>query len=59
MTTVTKYDGFMNSVGDVGSLTSKDESVDDITSNYVDVESRLKSLNTQYDNRGKHGVGIS
>ncbi len=44
-----KYDGFMNSVGDVGSLTSKDESVDDITSNYVDVESRLKSLNTKLE----------
>ena len=44
-----KYDGFMNSVGEVGSLTSKDENVDDITSSYVDVQARLKSLNTKLE----------
>lgn len=42
-----KYQDFMNSVGQIGSLTSKSESVDDITANYVDVQARLKSLNTK------------
>lgn len=42
-----KYQAFMSSVGDVGSLTSKSENVEDITSSYVDVQARLKSLNTK------------
>jgi len=44
-----KYESFMGSVGDVGSLTYKSESVDDITSSYVDVQARLKSLNTKLE----------
>lgn len=44
-----KYQAFMNSVGDVGSLTSKNESINDITSSYVDVQARLKSLNTKLE----------
>lgn len=44
-----KYEAFMNSVGEVGSLASKSESVDDITSSYVDVQARLKSLNTKLE----------
>ncbi|MCR4831000.1 MAG: DUF4349 domain-containing protein [Pseudobutyrivibrio sp.] len=44
-----KYDAFMNSVGDVGSLQSKNESIDDVTSSYVDVQARLKSLNTKLE----------
>ena len=44
-----KYETFMSSVGEVGSLASKSESVDDITSDYVDVQARLKSLNTKLD----------
>ena len=44
-----KYEAFMNSVGEVGSLSSKSESVDDITSSYVDVQARLKSLNTKLE----------
>ena len=44
-----KYEAFMGSVGDVGSLTYKSESVDDITSSYVDVQARLKSLNTKLE----------
>ncbi len=44
-----KYDSFMSSVGEVGSLASKSESVDDITSSYVDVQARLKSLNTKLE----------
>ena len=44
-----KYDAFMTSVGDVGSVTYKSENVDDITSSYVDVQARLKSLNTKLE----------
>ena len=44
-----KYQDFMSSVGDVGSLTSKSENVEDITSSYVDVQARLKSLNTKLE----------
>lgn len=44
-----KYDEFMNSVGTVGSMTSKYENVDDITSSYVDVQARLNSLNTKLE----------
>jgi len=43
------YDTFMTSVGDVGSLTYKSEYVDDITSEYVDVQARLQSLNTKLE----------
>ena len=38
------YNDFMNSVGSIGSLTQKSENVEDITSSYVDVQARLKSL---------------
>ncbi len=39
------YQSFMESVGGIGSVTYSSENVDDITSNYVDVQARLKSLN--------------
>ncbi len=42
-----KYQGFMDSLGGIGSVTSCDENVDDITSQYVDVQARLKSLRTK------------
>ena len=41
------YKAFMESVGSIGSVTSTSEYVDDITSDYVDVQARLKSLNTK------------
>ena len=44
-----KYDAFMGSVGDVGAVTSKNESIEDITSDYVDVQARIKSLNTKLE----------
>ncbi|SDH28058.1 protein of unknown function [Pseudobutyrivibrio sp. 49] len=44
-----KYQAFMDSVGDIGSVTSSDEAVEDITSNYVDVQARLKSLRTKLE----------
>lgn len=44
-----KYQEFMSSAGDVGALTSKSENVEDITSSYVDVQARLKSLNTKLE----------
>lgn len=44
-----KYDAFMSSLGEVGSVESKSENVEDITSSYVDVQARLKSLNTKLE----------
>lgn len=42
-----KYQQFMDSLGGIGSVTSSNENVDDITSQYVDVQARLKSLRTK------------
>ena len=42
-----KYQGFMENVGTIGSVTSSHENADDITSSYVDVQARLKSLKTK------------
>lgn len=39
------YQAFMDSIGSIGSVTYSGENVEDITSNYVDVQARLKSLN--------------
>ena len=39
-----KYADFMSSVGEIGSVTQKNENIEDITSSYVDVQARLKSL---------------
>ncbi|SDB04379.1 protein of unknown function [Pseudobutyrivibrio sp. YE44] len=44
-----QYQEFMDSLGDIGSVTSSNEYVDDITSSYVDAETRLKTLNTKLD----------
>lgn len=44
-----KYEAFMESVGNIGSVTSTDENVEDITSSYVDVQARLKSLHTKLE----------
>lgn len=44
-----QYDAFINQVGTAANVLAKNESVDDITLQYVDVESRLFSLQTQRD----------
>lgn len=41
---VDNYSMFMESAGGVGVVVSRNESADDITSSYVDVQARLKSL---------------
>lgn len=41
------YQEFLNAVGDVGSITYRSEQTEDITSQYVDVQARLDSLNAQ------------
>lgn len=46
---VDKYDEFINSISGYGNLRSKSESSNDVTSQYMDVEARLKSLQTQRD----------
>ncbi|MBQ7148057.1 MAG: DUF4349 domain-containing protein [Pseudobutyrivibrio sp.] len=43
------YQSFMDSVGSIGSVTYSNESVDDITSDYVDVQARLKTLNRKLE----------
>lgn len=41
------YQEFLNSVGDIGSVTYRSEQTEDITSQYVDVQARLESLEAQ------------
>ncbi len=43
----TAYTGFLTALGDAGTITSRTESSEDITQQYVDVEARLKALRTQ------------
>lgn len=42
-----KYDAFLQSAGDAGNLVNRQESSEDVTRAYVDVEARLKSLRLQ------------
>lgn len=44
-----KLDGFVTIVSELGNVTSKNESVQDITLRYVDVESHKKALETEQD----------
>lgn len=41
------YQEFLNSVGDIGSITYRSEQTEDITSCYVDVQARIDSLEAQ------------
>lgn len=43
------YDTFMSEAGNLGSITYKSENSMDVTMSYVDTESRIKSLKTEYD----------
>lgn len=43
------YSKFMSDVTNIGTLTYKQESSEDVTLSYVDTESRLKSLKAEYD----------
>lgn len=44
---VAKYNDFIESCGTIGSIYSKSEDADDVTSEYVDVNARIKSLQTK------------
>ncbi len=44
-----KLDEFVNTVGGLGNVTYCYEDSDDVTLNYVDVEARIASLQTEYD----------
>ncbi len=46
---VDNYSEFMNSVGDIGHVLWSEELTEDVTLEYIDIESRLKSLNTERD----------
>ena len=44
-----RYDSFMDTVVTLGSLTHRYEYIDDVTLRYVDIESRIKAYETEYD----------
>lgn len=44
-----KVDGFIGTVGEIGNITNKQDSVEDVTLQYVDVESRKKSLKIEQE----------
>ena len=44
-----RYDVFMNAAAELGTLTYRSENSEDVTMSYLDTESRLKSLRTEYD----------
>lgn len=44
-----KQDQLVNEVAENSNVLSRDESVDDVTLNYVDMEAKKKSLQTEYD----------
>ena len=43
------YDSFINAVGDIGSVTHINEYQDDVTMNYIDIESRVGALEAEYE----------
>lgn len=44
-----KYNEFLNTVSAAGNVVQRSESTEDITAQYVDVEARMKALETQYN----------
>ncbi len=44
-----RYENFLEGVAMVGSVVSRTESVEDVTLQYTDVESRIRSLETEYN----------
>lgn len=46
---VASYREFLKAVCDIGSVTYQSENVEDVTTQYLDVEARLKSLNEKMD----------
>lgn len=44
-----KYDALVNTVGELGTVTRQDHSIDDVTLKYVDLEARLAALTAERD----------
>jgi len=44
-----RYDDFMSAVSGMGALTYRSESREDVTMSYVDIESHVRALETEYD----------
>lgn len=44
-----KLEGFISQVNDMGNVVSKRESVEDVTLNYVDIQSKIKALKTEQE----------
>lgn len=43
------YDAFSTVVGDLGTITYENEYIDDVTSQYIDIEARLKALRAEQE----------
>ena len=43
-----QYDAFMASVVEIGAMTYRSESKDDVTMSYIDIESHIRALETEY-----------
>ena len=43
-----QYDAFMSSVVEIGAMTYRSESKDDVTMSYIDIESHIRALETEY-----------
>ncbi|MCR4655645.1 MAG: DUF4349 domain-containing protein [Lachnospiraceae bacterium] len=48
-----KLDGFVEEIAGNSNVLSRNESIDDVTLNYVDMEAKKKSLQTEYDRLNK------
>lgn len=46
---VDQYDSFMNDVCGIGNMTYKSEGTNDVTMTYVDIESHVRALETEYN----------
>ena len=44
-----QYDEFMSSVVQIGAMTYRSESKDDVTMSYIDIESHIRALETEYE----------
>lgn len=51
---VDKYSAFLSSIEGIGTVTSKSQNTEDISSNYYDTESRIQLLQDHYDRLAEH-----
>lgn len=51
---VDKYEGFLSGLSQIGKLESKDQSTEDITSQYYDTDARIEMLENRYKRLNEH-----